>query len=575
MDGQIQHNVLGSQDKYLTGNPQITFFKSVYRRHTNFAIESRKLNFSNSTTWGQESTTKVTYGGHLIHKIYLQAQLPKIDLVVNNNYKAFRWLNWVGHKLIKNAELIINGTKIDSQDGEWLHIWNELSQKAGKKEGYAEMVGNVPRLTQIHSAHNSTNDDKTVNVLESYNLYVPLQFWFCKNPGLSLPLISLHSSDIEITITFEKLNKLIWATEENNSKIRVNTGTDIFNKEPLLTNTYLYADYIYLDDDEKKRFINNSHEYLIEQVQERGVQNFIQGGTIRTFPINFTHPIKELIWRIQPVDFTNNEYCQSRGGKQWYNYTDQYDYSGFTGTPEPEFGPGMIGGRSSQNIWYGLPSVKLPFEKGIFEPNFSSDDTTDASDNTREWYWKRNTTSQSIPVSSTSNLKISGYDFISKYHSANLGTDANVYNNKNIENFMGNTSVIQNNVNNNSLGVWANPGSNMRLTDSGKNPTSHATIELGGLNRIHLREGFYFNVMQPYHHHTNIPSVGINVYSFSLDPEDHQPSGSCNFSRIKDSQIIINLSNKAMNRSVEMKVYALSYNIFSIQNGIGKLSFST
>ena len=351
--GLMQLAAQGSQDEFLTGNPQITFFKSVYRRHTNFSIESRKITFSQTPRWGSESTATIGKGADLLYKMYLLAKLPPIDLDVKNNYKAFRWLNWVGHKLVNKAEISINGRPIDTQDGEWLHIWNELSQKPGKKEGYAEMVGNVPLLTQIHSAQDTTGTEKTKSILESYTLYVPLQFWFCKNPGISLPLIALTQSNIEISITFEEFNKLIWASQEDSSNIRVKTGSRIFSTIPILDNANLYADYIYLDNDEKKRFQNNFHEYLIEYVQEKGTSVFNQGSSNRTFDINFTHPVKELIWRIQPLDFSNNEYCQSRGGMQWYNYTDQFDYSGFTGTPEPSFGPGMIGGRSCQRLVLG------------------------------------------------------------------------------------------------------------------------------------------------------------------------------------------------------------------------------
>ena len=580
--GLMQLLAYGTQDQYLTGNPQITYFKAVFRRHTNFSIESQKLIFSGTTKFGGSSTCTIYKNADLMYKVYLQVQLPSIKLTVNNSYKSFRWLNWIGHKIIKKYSLKLGGSTIDGDgyDGEWLHILNELSQKEGKKEGYAEMVGNVPRLTQIHSIKDDTGTDRKETILDKYMLYIPLHFWFCKNPGLALPLNSLSETNIEIIVDFEEFNNLIWGTEENNSKIRVNRGEDIFESIPSLDIANIYVDYIYLDSDEKRRFTENAHQYLIEQVQQKGVSNYSPGSSTINFDLNFTHPVKEIIWRIQPSDFTNPEYCQSRAGMQWFNYTDQFDYSGFTGTPEPEFGPGMIGGRSAQNLWYGLPSVRLPYEKNLFEPNFNSDDVTDNSE-TNGLHWLKNqdlsltkTITDSTTDSHKNKLKRSGYDFVSKYFYNNSTTNENIYNNKNIENFIGNTSAIQNDNNNVSLGAWSNPSSDMRLTDYGKNPSTHATIELNGIKRFDERESFYFNVIQPYQHHTNIPSVGINVYSFSLDPEDHQPSGTCNFSKIDNSNISVKLTTKAQNRNIEMKVYAVNYNILRIQKGRADLSFS-
>ena len=177
----------GAQDIYLTGNPQITFFKVVYRRHTNFSMESIQQNFNGTADFGRKITCTISRNGDLIHKIYLQSTLPQINVndgATQTNLKAFRWLNWIGHVLIKNIEIEIGGQRIDKHYGDWLHIWNELSQTPGHASGYAEMVGNVPRLTQISFTRGDTC------TVPQYTLYIPLQFWFCRNPGLALPLIA-------------------------------------------------------------------------------------------------------------------------------------------------------------------------------------------------------------------------------------------------------------------------------------------------------------------------------------------------------------------------------------------------
>jgi len=150
----------GAQDVYLTGNPQITFFKVVYRRHTNFAMESIENPFNGSPGFGKTVTCTIQRNGDLIYRMYLQATLPKVQLASSDGSGAqFRWLNWAGHNLVKEVELQIGGQRIDKHYGQWMHIWNELTQEAGKQAGYAKMVGNVPQLTNLIVQGGETCDD--------------------------------------------------------------------------------------------------------------------------------------------------------------------------------------------------------------------------------------------------------------------------------------------------------------------------------------------------------------------------------------------------------------------------------
>ena len=315
--GLIQLVAYGSQDMYLTGNPQITFFKVVYRRHTNFSMESVKQT-GGEADFGKTVSWTIQRNGDLVHKMYLQVALPQIKLTTSaTQHKAFRWLNWVGHVLCKSIELTIGGTKIDKQYGEWLHLWNELSNGVSKSYGYSEMVGNVPKMTQIH--HQGTSVSSTA-VTEAYNLYVPLQFWFCRNPGLALPIIALQYSDINVNVEFRELDECIWANTYD-------TGTPTFVSQKgkavvdsdsisLGSNTTLYVDYIYLDTDERRRFAQVSHEYLIETVQFRGDVS-ITGGGEHAVKLNFSHPVKEIVWVSQASKFVDSDYSQIRAGRQW------------------------------------------------------------------------------------------------------------------------------------------------------------------------------------------------------------------------------------------------------------------
>ena len=207
--GLLQLVVKGSQDVYLTGNPQITFFKMIHKQHTNFSMESIEQHFNGTVDFGRKLNCIISKNGDLVHKIYLSVQIPKIDCETSNSNK-FRWLNWLGHNLINKVYVEIGGQIIDEHYGEWLHIWNELSQRSGKQSGYANMVGNLPRLTQVVQG-NETLDDSSSTIPET-TLYIPLQFWFCKNPGLALPLIALQYNEVKIIVELNDHNSCCWST---------------------------------------------------------------------------------------------------------------------------------------------------------------------------------------------------------------------------------------------------------------------------------------------------------------------------------------------------------------------------
>jgi hypothetical protein len=241
--GLMQLVAYGAQDIYLSGNPQITFFKVVYRRHTNFSMESIEQTFNGSANFNSKVTCPISRNGDLIHKIYLQAKVSGV-----NSDPAGDDVVWAGHTLLKSVEVEIGGQRIDKQYSEWLDIWNELSQTAGHWEGYKTMTSIAKGATET-------------------TLYVPLQFWFCRNPGLALPLIALQYHEVKINVEFGTLSGVT------------------------LDSASLWVDYIYLDTDERRRFAQVSHEYLIEQLQFTGDEQ-----PDNKIKLNFNHPVKELIW---------------------------------------------------------------------------------------------------------------------------------------------------------------------------------------------------------------------------------------------------------------------------------------
>ena len=246
----------GAQDIYLTGNPQITFFKVVYRRHTNFSMEAIEQTW-NGTSVNGRATATISRNGDLVHRMYLDLTLSGIPVDSSNP----------GARFITDVELEIGGQKIDKHSGLWMETWAELTQS--NPTGYigAATAANVTNGTTFQNMSGMgglSNDGGTAS--EAFRFNVPLQFWFCRNPGLALPLIALQYHEVKVILE----SVTTYATVTKNT---------------------LYCDYIYLDTDERRRFAQVSHEYLIEQIQEQTLST-----PTGTSDLNFNHPVKELIW---------------------------------------------------------------------------------------------------------------------------------------------------------------------------------------------------------------------------------------------------------------------------------------
>ena len=397
--GLLQLVAYGAQDVYLTGNPQITFFKVVYRRHTNFSMEAIEQTFNGTADFGKRVTCQISRNGDLIHRMYLQVTLPALT-------SGKQYTDYVGLALINNIELEIGGQRIDKQYGDWMYIWNELSLNYGKRTGYRSMVG-----ASLSYSGGSTAAE---------TLYVPLEFWFCRNPGLALPLIALQYHEVKVNLEFRNLSQL-GAYDVSGVFLGLSSGS--------LGSTSLWVDYIFLDTDERRRFAQLSHEYLIEQLQFTGEESATSSSTTSKVKLNFNHPVKELVWIMQrDVNVSSSN--------DWFNYTDN------------------------------------------------------------------------------------------------------------------------------------------QVEGSGNNLITSAKLQLNGHDRFAERAGGYFNLVQPYQHHTNIPTnEGINVYSFALKPEEHQPSGTLNFSRIDSA--VLNLGHTNLGAFTgKIRVYAINYNVLRVMSGMGGLAYS-
>ena len=395
--GLLQLVAYGAQDVYLTGNPQITFFKVVYRRHTNFAMEAIQQTFNGNPGYGNTVTCQISRNGDLINRMYLQVDIPAVTESGTDEY-----VHYLGLRLLKNVVIEIGGQQIDKHYSDWMYIWNELSLPIGKRYAYDKMVG---------------KDGADLATKET-TLYIPLEFWFCRNVGLALPLIALQYHEVKVKIEFEQKTKCV--VDSN----RATRPGDI-SKVVDIKNVSLWVDYIFLDTDERRRFAQLSHEYLIEQLQFTGTESLSDGSN--RIKLNFNHPCKELVWVAKYV---------SDDTREWYNYASTV-----------------------------------------------ADETTG-------------------------------------------------------------------------------------------NPFDDAILQLNGNDRFAVRKGSYFNLVQPFQHHTNVPTnAGINVYSFALKPEDHQPSGTLNMSRIDTATLMVT-AEPGTGTFSGINIYAVNYNVLRILSGMGGLAYS-
>jgi len=388
----------GAQDVYLTGNPQITFFKVVYRRHTNFAMESMQQTITGNNTLGGRGVCKLSRNGDLVGSCYVQSTVTQTTHSLNNRF---------GFNMLKNVELRIGGQKIDKHSNTWMLVWTNLSSSVNQSLLLDKMVGGSMSLAKntLKGADPAANADVT-------SVTVPLQFSFCRNPGLALPLIALQYHDVEIVIDYASAA----ACGFNGA-----TGTTA------ISNTSLWVDYIFLDTEERKNFAQKPHEYLIETVQEQ--VHGVSGGSSNSIRLDFNHPVKELIWVGRDADVN---------GDRFVNFTNA--------------------------------------------PAGNGESFTDTV------------------------LKLNGQERFT-------------------------TMDTKSNVDNSSK---------------------------------------YFNYVQNYSYHTGTPLKGVNTYSFALKPEEHQPSGTCNFSRIDNATLNV----KPSTYIDQVTVMAHGYNILRVASGMGGLAYS-
>ena len=601
----------GAQDVYLTGNPQITFWKVTYRRHTNFAMESIEQTFNGQADFGRRVTCTISRNGDLAYRTYLQVTLPEINQNMantnaNNGTAAkihgagvfdtdprqgvyARWLDNPGLQLISQVEVEIGGQRIDRQYGDWMNIWNQLTMTSEQERGYHAMVGQTTQLTYITDPAFNDVDGPCEsdaprqvcaprNALPETTLYIPLQFWFCRNPGLALPLIALQYHEVKINIDLRPIDECLWAVSSLYCGVGDDAKTGVSNGQRVtaaygqsLVAASLYVDYVFLDTDERRRMAQNPHEYLIEQLQFTGDESV--GSSSNKIKLNFNHPCKELIWVVQPDE--NVDYCSSLDcsqtlfkllGAQPFNYTDAVDAL-----------PNAVHAYGSLDSLAGLSGVAgdgyytqaFITGEGLFQQAAGASSLA--------------TSGQAFVGMQDSNMGVTAMDNAGGQNAAATGAANGV---------LGGVGGVPANANQgpapqgdggkaqltgvSDAGTFVLAETALDLHCWGQNPVVTAKLQLNGQDRFSEREGGYFDLVQPYQHHTRNPDTGVNVYSFALRPEEHQPSGTCNFSRIDNATLQLVLSNATVEgtKTAKVRVYATNYNVLRVMSGMGGLAYS-
>jgi hypothetical protein len=514
--GLLQLVAYGAQDAYITGNPHITFWKVLYKRHTNFAIEPFRVNFTGAPNYGQRLVAVVNRNADLIWKTYVQVVLPdtttgKTNPVIWSGDDQRR----IGYLLLKKIEVEIGGQIIDTHYGEWLFLWECLTANFDTSVKLDSMVGGV---------YGGTSTTTTSCGGRPAVLYIPLQFWFNRNPGLALPLIALQYHEVRFNITLGAATDLVSKGAYGSIALAAAALPDIQDMA-------MYMDYIYLDVEERRRFAQESHEYLIDQLQT-GIPQTINTASGR-LDLTLNHPVKELIWVFQDARKTDcgSEITATLGYTQPFTYDDIVFKARIQINGQDRFDE-----RFGDYFWKVQPYQH--HSGGAFWPihNAVATSATLANGGAVQASFtgviSGNTLSASAVTGTIAvNMLITGAGvplgtFISGY-----GTGA------------GGAGTYE-------ISIFA---------------TVASTAMLGSLNNVQSQK----------------PFNPINVYSFAISPEEHQPSGTCNFSRIDTATLVYEsiTSGGAGNFPSKLypfnfRIYAVNYNIFRIMSGMGGLAYS-
>ncbi len=612
--GLIQLSAYGSENQYINGNPQITYFKSVYKRYTNFAMENIEVPLSgpDELAWDMpiKLKAKIPRNADLITNMYLRVYIPPI---FSSTLKKFAWVKEVGFVMIDYVDLYIGGQKIQRLTGSFANIQFQLENSQEKQNALKRLVGGDIALSYdmnflggypgYHKTDNYTdNSGKTIKnkfyqtnpTIFERTLYIPLNFWFTKDPGLSLPMIALQYHDIEIEIQLRSARELYTVLEYDSSyyyygsnkhydsgddlnsirhrrngnpngwnginpveNIDIKSFDTFTRKKPdpedkfshisnFIYGSYqdktwdlkpiLDINYVFLDECERKKFAQTSHRYLIQQVRKMSFEGNV-GKTNHL--LELYHPVKEIIFKTYRNDNDKRN--------EWDNTTN-YQYS--SGTNVYEF---------QTNHWFDAVNNEYTL-LNRYKP-FSNETIEYSDDRFQEFIFRYGPHGEACDPSQPLGFNI----------------DSELISLKEIKNFKK---------------IWKFDNAAFIPKIDALNYRQYHThcidgayIKFNGNYRQQERDEQFWASIQPYQYHSAIPREGIYSYSFSLFPEKFQPSGACNMSRLKNIELSIDYKIPPLNDNkiaygnqkyqweYNTDVFIVSYNILNITGGMAGLVF--
>ena len=602
----------GAQDVYLTGNPQITFFKVVYRRHTNFAVEAIAVPLTGSINFGSKATVTIQRNGDLMLQTYLRIVMKEVK---DDHFTGrFAWVRRLGHALIEDVSLLIGGSQIDKHYGTWMDIWYELTHDISQERGYAQMIGDTPEITEL-----STKAENGL-IKPRFEMFIPLQFWFCRNPGLALPLIALQYHEVRMDFTIANKDHLFVASEGNFVDKNLDKDSQFKTSDAYrslgIESAEVLVNYVYLDSEERRRFAQVGHEYLIEQLQFTGAQtingNITNSRTQAQYDLNFNHPSKELVWALKSGSFTTGEsflaYSSGLTPNAWNDaladaaaniakgmvvvskdaiqdpdYEELLNLDGMAPTSS------QVGQKEPHQLSYNIIVItNEESSENEEEPTAQTESPTIGSD--FHVYIIKDVLKCEHPMYNLGD-KIEHIDI---HINCNKSDETETYELDEVICLKHSLTMrdlslpvrffpIDKRVNKEDVVVYQHHNYGL-LMDGSVNPIDTGKIQLNGMDRFSTRSGKYFNYVQPYEHHTRTPADGINSYSFALKPEEHQPSGSANLSRIDKTTLNLSFNDPtfypgliplgAFGNTSNLYIFDFNYNVLRIMSGMGGIAYS-